>query len=367
MFQKHMPVERIFRWGVASTLLAVLSACGGGGSAPASLPPAPPDQQSPSVAGSISLLAGDVSQAGHADGVAGQARFAYLSGAPVKAPSGLVYVADALNDVIRSIDLNTAAVGTVVGLPGQAGFDDGTLQVAKLNRPWAVTFDVSGRLWISEDRPDIFRRLNALGELETVITANNTVGSAASFMPRSDGSLLFTDVAYDDIRQVTSTGVVSVYAGAGTGHLDGPKASARFYTPVGMVKDKAGNLFVADKNSHAIRKISTSGDVTTLAGTLNVKGYVDGVGSQARFDEPLTMAIDESDNLYVTEYNNCTLRKITPSGVVTTVAGRAGVCSLSLGALPASLPRNVGLLSLGNKRFLLSTETAVLVLTLTSP
>lgn len=367
MFEKHMPFERVLRWGAASALLTVLAACGGGGAAPASLQPAPTDQAKQSVAGSISLLAGDVSQAGHADGLAGQARFAYLSGAPVKAPSGLVYVADTLNHVIRSIDLNTTAVRTVVGLPGQAGFDDGTLQVAKLNRPWAVTFDVSGRLWISDDNVDRFRRLNAIGEIETVYTANNTVGSATSFMPQSDGSLLFTDVRYDDIRQVTSTGVVSVYAGAGTGHLDGPKALARFYTPVGMVKDKAGNLFVADKNSHAIRKISTTGDVSTLAGTLNVKGYADGVGSQARFDEPLTMAIDENDNLYVTEYNNCTLRKITPSGVVTTVAGRAGICSLSLGALPGSLPRNVGLLSLGNKRFLLTTETAVLVLTLTSP
>jgi sugar lactone lactonase YvrE len=341
-----------------------LAACGGGGSSSTSVAP----KQNQVLAGEITLLAGSVTQTGFADDVGSQARFAYLSGAPVLGPEGDIYVADALNQVVRKIRLSTAAVSTVAGQPGVEGFADGPLNFATLTTPWAVQFDTQGHLWIADGSSEHLRRIASNGSLETVFTSPyGMVGSPDSLLPQADGSMLFGDVGRDDIRQVTPAGVVSVFAGSQTGWLDGPKASARFYTPVGLVRDRAGNILVADKNSHAIRKISPDGRVSTLAGRLGVKGYANGSGSDALFNEPLELSIDENDNLYVSEYVNCTLRKVTSAGVVSTVAGQPGVCGTKLGALPAGLPANVGVLYLGNKRLLLTTNTAALILTITSP
>jgi sugar lactone lactonase YvrE len=369
MFAKFNVFSAAARLCLGAVVVFGVTACGGGGSSPAaSASNVKKVVVTEPVTGAITLLAGSVTQTGFSDDVGTQARFEYLTGAPVLGPDGDIYVADALNQVVRKIRLSTAAVSTVAGQPGVEGFADGPLNFATLTKPWAVQFDTQGHLWIADDSSARLRRIASNGALETVFTSPyDMVGSPVSFLPQADGSMLFGDVGRDDIRQVTPAGVVSVFAGSQTGRLDGPKASARFYTPVGMVRDRAGNILVADKNSHAIRKISTSGQVSTLAGRLGVKGYADGSGSDALFNEPLEMSIDENDNLYVAEYINCTLRKVTASGVVSTVAGLPGVCDTKLGALPAGLPRNVGILYLGNKRLLLTTNTAMLVLTITSP
>jgi len=366
MMAKRGVVCKASRLCLGALLVFGMSACGGGGSAVAPVPSNTSSAEK--VTGEVTLLAGSLTQPGHSDGVGAQARFSLLSGAPVVGPDGDVYVADAGNHVVRKIRLDAAAVSTVVGRVGIQGGGDGPLGFATLTLPWAVQFDNVGRLWIVDDSTERLRRVSTSGQLETVYSnPRGAVGSPDSLLPQADGSLLFGDVFNDDIRQVTPEGVVSVFAGAGTGFRDGTKSTARFYTPVGMVKDRAGNILVADKNSHAIRKISTTGQVSTLAGQLGVKGYADGAGSGALFNEPLELTIDENDNLYVSEYINCTLRKITAAGVVSTVAGRAGVCGTKLGALPAGLPRSVGVLYLGNKRLLLTARTAVLVMTITSP
>lgn len=111
----------------------------------------------------------------------------------------------------------------------------------------------------------------------------------------------------------------------GEGMRNGTGSAARFSGPVGVIRDDAGNLFVADTGNHAIRKIAPDNTVTTLAGMPGVRGSVDGTGSAARFDSPYDIAIDDSGNLYVTDEPNHTVRKITPAGVVTTLAGTAGV------------------------------------------
>jgi len=111
----------------------------------------------------------------------------------------------------------------------------------------------------------------------------------------------------------------------GTGYADGTGSTARFASPSGAVVDSSGNIYVADTYNHTIRKITPGGVVTTLAGLPGVSGSADGTGSAARFYLPSGVAVDSSGTVYVADTDNDTIRKITPGGVVTTLAGLAGV------------------------------------------
>ena len=143
----------------------------------------------------------------------------------------------------------------------------------------------------------------------------------------SSGNLYVSDTGNDTIRKITPAGVVTTLAGTAgqAGSTDGTGAAARFRTPYGIAVDASGNLYVADANNDTIRKITPAGVVTTLAGTAGAAGSTDATGTTARFNSPLGIAIDASGNVYVADSNNDTIRKITPAGVVTTLAGSAGV------------------------------------------
>ena len=133
---------------------------------------------------------------------------------------------------------------------------------------------------------------------------------------------------------MTAAGVVTTFAGSATttGSANGTGLAARFSAPDGMALDSAGNLFVADTQNHTIRKITPAGVVTTFAGTAGSSGSTDGTGSAARFNYPTGLAIDASDNLFVSDKNNFVIRKITPAAVVTTFAGTVGSMGLTNGA-----------------------------------
>ena len=106
------------------------------------------------------------------------------------------------------------------------------------------------------------------------------------------------------------------------GFKDGPRDVARFYGPTSMVFDKAGYLYVADSNNHRIRKISPDGEVSTLAGS-GIGDFSDGIGINASFNMPMGLAIDSHENIYVADNSNHRIRKISPNGIVTTLAGSA--------------------------------------------
>jgi sugar lactone lactonase YvrE len=137
----------------------------------------------------------------------------------------------------------------------------------------------------------------------------------------AQGNMYVADSFNSVIRKITPTGTVSTYAGTGaSGYTDGPAASAQFYAPKGVAADALGNIYVADMGNNMIRKISISGIVSTLAGRYT-PGYVDATGTSAAFKSPADVAVDASGNVYVADKGNNIIRAITATGVVTTLAG----------------------------------------------
>ena len=136
-----------------------------------------------------------------------------------------------------------------------------------------------------------------------------------------DGSVFVADAGDNNrIRRITADGRVSTLAGNGEGFLDGPGHIAAFHTPSGLALDLAGNLYVADTGNHAIRKVSPDGTVSTLAGN-GRPGFRDGAGDQAQFDAPMGVAVDASGRVYVADTYNDRIRIIQPDGRVSTLAG----------------------------------------------
>jgi sugar lactone lactonase YvrE len=140
------------------------------------------------------------------------------------------------------------------------------------------------------------------------------------------GTIYVSDTWNDTIREVTPSGLVTTLAGSvgQSGSTDGPGSAARFYAPQNVAVDGSGNLYVADPFNNTIRKVSPSGVVTTLAGSAGRYGSTDGIGSVARFNKPSGVAADTLGNLVVGDADNNTIRKVTATGVVTTLAGSAG-------------------------------------------
>ena len=136
-----------------------------------------------------------------------------------------------------------------------------------------------------------------------------------------DGVIFIADAGDSNrIRKLTPDGSVTTVAGSVEGYADGPGTQAAFNTPSGLALDSEGNLFVADTGNNRIRKITPAGLVSTVAGD-GTAGYVDGPGTQAQFDGPIGLAVDTKGNIYVADTYNDRVRKITSDGVVTTVAG----------------------------------------------
>ena len=179
----------------------------------------------------------------------------------------------------------------------------------------------------------------------TTLGSADGTGAAAQFSnpagiaTDSAGNMYVGDSENHTIRKMTPAGVVTTFAGAPgvTGTANGTGSAARFYSPYDVVVDSANNVYVSELNNHAIRKITPAGVVSTFAGSPGVSGSADGTGSAALFNVPIGIGIDSADNLYVADGGNFTIRKITPAGAVTTVAGGVGDSSFANG--PVSTAR----------------------------
>src|SRR5262249_53456214 len=146
------------------------------------------------------------------------------------------------------------------------------------------------------------------------------------------GNVYVADTSNSTLRKITAAGVVTTLAGAAghPGSVDGTGAVARLDYPTGVAVDRAGNVYVADTNNCTIRVVTPVGEVTTLAGTARMPDSTDGTGA-AGFRHPSGVTVDTAGNVYVADTGNATIRRITPKGAVTTVAGIQGLKGIRLG------------------------------------
>jgi hypothetical protein len=200
-----------------------------------------------------------------------------------------------------------------------------------------IAIDSTGNIYVANSHNTILK-ITPAGVVMTLAGTPDVrghadgIGSAASFIYpigiATDGAanVYVADKVSNTIRKITPTGMVTTLAGAAgiTGHADGIGGNASFNGPVGVATDSTGNVYVADYGNDTIRKIASNGEVTTLAGMAGVAGNTDGVGANASFSLPYGIATDGAGNVFVTDYGNDTVRKITPTGAVTTIAGKAG-------------------------------------------
>jgi uncharacterized repeat protein (TIGR01451 family) len=287
-------------------------------------------------AGVVTTLAGTAGIAGSTDGTGSAARF-YMPYALTVAGTTL-YVADTFNSTIRKVT-SAGVVTTFAGAPGGFGNVNGTGSAARFNNPYGVAATSTGTIYVADARNMVIRKITPTRAVTTFagsattdgggIGSSDGTGRTARFYYPNGVAVTGTTVYVADtfnstIRKVTSGGVVTTFAGtAGVfGSADG--TSAQFHYPYGIAADKAGNVYVADTSNSTIRKITSAGVVTTLAGAAGAIGSVDGPGSAAQFYYPFAVAVDSAGNVYVADTNNYTVRKITPAGLVTTLAGLAG-------------------------------------------
>jgi len=291
----------------------------------------------------VSTLAGSGSK-GYIDSFATFASFDLPAGVAVDS-SGNVYVADSQNDVIRKIT-PSGIVTTYAGF-GTAGHLDTARNYALFNKPYDLTIDSVGNIYIADLYNNCIRKIAPSGFVITLAgsTTNgfvNGTGTAASFSSPSSvavdgfGNVYVADLGNNVIRKITSGGVVTTFAGSGiAGASDGIGTSASFNHPFGVAIDKSGNIYVSDRNNNLIRKITQSAVVTTFAGS-GVAGFKNGIGRAASFNNPYQLSVDASGNIYVADFGNNVIREITPSGVVTTLAGTGTVGSTNGAAIVAS-------------------------------
>jgi sugar lactone lactonase YvrE len=286
--------------------------------------------------GVVTTLAGSVGESGSADGTNSAARFFAPAGIAVDG-AGNLYTADIGNSTIRKVT-SSGTVTTLAGSAGQVGSADGTGSEARFLAATGITVDSSGNLFVADSGNSTIRKVTSGGTVTTFAGKAGEVGSddvvpeqARFFIPYGlavdiAGNLFVADTYNSSIRKVTSDGAVTTLAGLSEhpGSANGTGDTARFSYPFGLATDTAGNIYVADSYNNMIRKVTSAGVVTTLAGSAGQPGSADGTGSAARFSYPSGVAVDSAGNIFVTDFDNSTLRKVTGGGVVTTLAGSPG-------------------------------------------
>ena len=229
-------------------------------------------------------------------------------------------------------------ISTYAGQPGTKGSMDGPAFRAEFHLPNNVAVDHLGNVYVADTANDMIRKITPEGVVATLAGSPkgrgsaNGKGSKARFWAPfgiavdASGNVFVADTANNTIRKITPDGEVTTVAGeAGKpGNADGIGSDARFRNPWSVAVDNSGNIFVADMSNDTIRKINASGQVFTFAGKAGAAGDTDGFGNDTRFDNPFAVAVDDAGNVYVSDTANNTIRKITMNRVVTTLAGLSG-------------------------------------------
>jgi sugar lactone lactonase YvrE len=290
-----------------------------------------------------------------ADGTPGQAIYqfgSYQAGsadavnraAVAVAADGVVYVTDPVDDALRTVDVLGFTSTRVYGAIATPNGDGNALPdeaFGDLGLELSLGVDNANHVLVADSGAHDVRSIavpgaaSVVGSVQTIAGLHNRAGqidakgTAAQFarpdgvVGTSAGIVFVADTNNSAIRRISADGTVSTYAGmlGVPGSADGAAATARFYQPRGIVLDSAGVLYVADSAGTTIRRVGTDGSVTTIAGAPNTSGFADGTGATARFSQIFGLAIDAAGVIYAADAGNSAIRKISSSGVVTTLAG----------------------------------------------
>ncbi len=267
--------------------------------------------------------------------------------------SGNMYISDGANNRIRKVTAS-GTISTFAGI-GTVGFsgDGGPATAAQFRAQWGIALDNSGNLYIADNGNHRIRKVNPSGIISTI--AGNGTGmfsgdggpaSAATLhnpsclVADNSGNLYIADNYNYRIRKIDPSGIISTIAGNGTAGYtgDGGAATAAEIRDIeGITIDGSGNLYFADPYDMVVRKISTSGGISTFAGT-GTGGFSGdgGAGSSANLEQPICVAADGGGNLFIADLGNYRIRKVSPSGIISTVAG-TGTAGFAGDGGPATL------------------------------
>lgn len=339
---------------VATLIVPLLAACGGGSSGSAETPSTPPNPSAPATP--LSLLAGNTDGAGNQDGAAlTVARFSLSLGGMAVTSSGEVVIAD--GHQIRKLSADQEQISTLAGggamePSGSTNYADGSGSAARFYSPKAVAVDAAGNTYVADTANHLVRKISASGVVTTlagkagVCGSQNGVGDAATFCNPASIAVDKAGTVYvsqgsateNPIRKITAAGEVSTFIGKASlyaGGIPTPWGPIPNYYPVHLAIDSAGTLFAADPNDHVIRKYAADGQATVVSGTpaLNNEGDADGVASAAKFRTFLAVAFDAANRLHVLGPDNSgypTIRRVDSDGAATTLV-RAQSCAIPNG------------------------------------
>ncbi len=261
------------------------------------------------------------------------------------------------------ICLSAQIVGTCAGIRGSVGYEDGSYLEATFNNPHGIAVSQTGTIYVCDRFNHIIRKISPLGEVSTLAGNPGLIGDAdgqgseALFYEPwglcvdAQENVYVSDTRNNKIKKIDPEGNVITYAGTGNfGTTNGAFESATFGLPVGIESDGAGTIYVADHSTHIIRKLSPDGQVSTLAGIPYTNGDQDGPGNTATFNKPYGLTLDLQGNIIVADEWNHKIRRISPEGEVSTIAG-TGETGGDNGAAETStfhFPWDVTVDSLGN-------------------
>lgn len=266
--------------------------------------------------------------------------------------AGNIYVADLFDETIREIVPNGSnwGVTTIAGAVRSPGFANGPGGSSRFYYPNGIVADTAGNLYVADSFNNLIRKLTPAGTNWVVSTLglSDSLNDPNGLAIDSATNLYVADTGNNVIRKLTQNGASwKVTTAAGSilvqGAADGLGGVARFTRPKGIARDASGNLYVADTSNDTIRKmtpIGTNWMVTTLAGLARNPGFADGANTNARFNQPLGIALDSVGNIYVADTYNNTIRKMKPSGtnwIITTLAGLPGNFGVTDGTGAAAL------------------------------